>query len=148
MKYYALSRHDGGVEIMQVTEGDAATSIARWPAERQAEIARIRNLTDAEFAAIGSMDRAFRDAWRDAGGVIDHDMDKARLIHMSRIRKARDSRLAALDTAWMRATGQGQAAESRRDRSRKAEAADTFRTRSTSTPPPHRISSKPCGLTN
>ena len=45
------------------------------------------------------VDRTFRDAWTDAnpGETVDVDMPKARLVHMAKIRTARDKKLDELD---------------------------------------------------
>lgn len=45
----------------------------------------------------------FRDAWEDTGTTIQINMDKARVIHMNRIRKARDAELENLDVSYMSA---------------------------------------------
>lgn len=55
--------------------------------------------------------RTFRNAWTLNGDKIDHDMPKARSIHMDRIREARDEKLKSLDNDWMKATGQNKKAE-------------------------------------
>lgn len=51
-------------------------------------------------------DRAFRDAWKDTGKM-EVDMPRARDIHMARIRKARDAKLAATDIEMTRALEAG-----------------------------------------
>lgn len=57
-------------------------------------------------------DRTFRDAWRlRKGGRIEHDMDHVRAIHLVRLRRRRDARLAELDREWTRAHGQKNEAE-------------------------------------
>ena len=43
-------------------------------------------------------DRTFRGAWEDSVGVVVVNMTKAKLLHMARIRQARDAKLAELDT--------------------------------------------------
>lgn len=53
-------------------------------------------------------DRSFRDAWvrhTGPGPAATVDMAKARLIHMGRIRDARDAALKDKDVEWMRAMG-------------------------------------------
>lgn len=55
-------------------------------------------------------DRLFRDSWVSDGDVVKVDMDKARDIHMQRIRKARADALEANDTAWLTATKKGDTA--------------------------------------
>jgi hypothetical protein len=47
-------------------------------------------------------DRTFRDAWRQNGAAIEHDMEKCRAIHRQRIREARAPILAALDIEQLR----------------------------------------------
>lgn len=51
-------------------------------------------------------DKEFRAAWKSTPGKIEVDMPKARLIHMDRIRVARDAELEEKDKLWMRAMGQ------------------------------------------
>jgi len=53
-------------------------------------------------------DRTFRDAWKHDGAAVVHDMDKARSIHVERIRKAREPMLADLDVQVIRALGKGE----------------------------------------
>lgn len=53
-------------------------------------------------------DRTFRDAWKHDGAAVVHDMDKAKAIHVERIRKAREPLLAALDVQVIRALGKGE----------------------------------------
>jgi hypothetical protein len=52
-------------------------------------------------------DRSFRAAWKVNGIAIEHDMPKARDIHLNRLRAERADKLAQLDRDWMKATGQG-----------------------------------------
>lgn len=48
-------------------------------------------------------DRTFREAWRDSGKHVYHDMPTCREIHKQRIRKARAPLLAELDIEYQRA---------------------------------------------
>jgi hypothetical protein len=48
-------------------------------------------------------DRAYRNAWKDTGTTIVHDMPKAREIHRGKLRELRAPVLAALDVEWMKA---------------------------------------------
>ena len=59
------------------------------------EATNVRDLTDEDVPS----DRYFRNAWTDAlpGTQIDVDMDKARVIHRTHIRRSRDKELARLD---------------------------------------------------
>ena len=61
-------------------------------------------------------DRTFRAAWRAGNVGVDIDMDQARLIHMDRIRAARNEKLLELDNEWMRATGRRLTSEANNDR--------------------------------
>jgi hypothetical protein len=48
-------------------------------------------------------DRTYRDAWRDTGKKIVHDMPQAREIHRTNLRRDRGPLLAALDVEYQRA---------------------------------------------
>tara|TARA_R110000824_G_scaffold144362_1_gene312292 strand:+ start:2573 stop:3064 length:492 start_codon:yes stop_codon:yes gene_type:complete len=52
-------------------------------------------------------DWQFRDAFTDNGSGVVVDMEKARSIHMDRIRQARNTKLAELDVPFMRAVESG-----------------------------------------
>ncbi len=56
-------------------------------------------------------DRTFRDAWKVIAGGVDHDMTKAREIHKARLRVMRAPKIAQLDTEYMRADEDGDAAK-------------------------------------
>jgi hypothetical protein len=114
-----ISRPDGGVVIMQFMTkirayGNAPT-LDHWAEsddegyiQREASAENIEaeikrsNIDFTAFEIIGEddlpADRAFRNAWtRCPVNKIKVDMDKARVIHMGRIREARNDRLAELD---------------------------------------------------
>lgn len=55
------------------------------------------NLINRGFVSELPPDRLFRDAWSLDAGTVKVNMPKARKIHMDRIRRARDKRLAELD---------------------------------------------------
>jgi hypothetical protein len=52
-------------------------------------------------------DRTYRDAWTDTASGVDHDMSKARAVHLNLVRHARAVKLEALDRDFARAFGQG-----------------------------------------
>lgn len=56
-------------------------------------------------------DRTYRDALKDHGTHIGHDMTTARAIHIEHARVNRIAALEQLDRDWMRATGQGKKTE-------------------------------------
>jgi hypothetical protein len=101
VRYYALARHDGEVEVMQ-TVGDATPQecLAKWAPIRRAEIASVREISlgDVPF------DRFFRGAWVDYGsGKLVVGMSKARDILRGHLRQLRAPRLAALDVEMSKA---------------------------------------------
>lgn len=53
-------------------------------------------------------DRTYRNAWKDTGSAIVHDMVKARAIHGGLVRAARDRAIDVKDKEWLSAFGQGQ----------------------------------------
>ena len=55
-------------------------------------------------------DRTFRNAWVQAGGVVQTDMAKARGLAQGRIRLAREPRFKHWDQEWMRAQEDNDAA--------------------------------------
>jgi len=64
------------------------------------------NITMMEFEDVPT-DRRFRNAWKQNGPIVDHDMVKARDIHMDKIRVARDIALNQLDININRAEDSG-----------------------------------------
>ena len=101
----AISRVDGGVSVMTLLDPDATSDneVEKWKLTHPGEY-----LSHAEGGedAIPS-DRTFRNAWRLSGGVIDHDIDKAKSIQRDRIRAARAPLLSSLDVAYDKADEQG-----------------------------------------
>lgn len=70
-------------------------------------------------AADVPQDRTYRNAWKDEGHTIGHDMAKAREIHRAHIRRLREPMLAALDVAYQRADEAGDKAAKKRAAERK-----------------------------
>ena len=81
--------------------------IAKWPADKQAEIVSTHKITSADIPE----DRQFRDALMWTGARIAHDMGKARALHCDRLREARAPRLETLDVAYSQADEKGDARE-------------------------------------
>lgn len=52
-------------------------------------------------------DRIFRNAWKKGNGKVEVDMPKARIIHMDRIRKVRDTELEKSDKEVVRVLEDG-----------------------------------------
>ena len=54
-------------------------------------------------------DRTYRDALRDTGTTIEHDMEHVKRLALDHVRQERAPLFAELDALWMRANGQGDA---------------------------------------
>jgi hypothetical protein len=108
----AIVREDGGVSIMKILRSDSGSSVAiaeeveKWQSTSGVKAAGFWSIADSEIP----QDRTFRDAWASEGKAIAVNMDKARLLHMGRIRTSRDEQLKALDVPFMRAVEGGDVA--------------------------------------
>lgn len=100
MTKYMITRADGGVSIMQLLDDKATpeSEIAKWPEALRLSVVSVEPIN---IEAIPS-DRTFRDAWCKAGGGIGVSMNKARQVHMGRIREVRDRELAKLDVEQLK----------------------------------------------
>lgn len=85
---------DGRVAVI-VGASDEATAQAAVPPGRTAVYVDL------------PAERTFRNAWTSSGTRVTVDMPTARVIHLDRIRRVRNTRLNVLDKDWMRAVGQG-----------------------------------------
>ena len=104
MRHILFTRSDGGVSIVSTpvdTDEALAKAMAKLPAFAT-------NAKIVDSAAI-PQDRTFRNAWRQNGSLGEHDMGKARGIHREALRRLRAPKLAALDTAYLRADEMGDA---------------------------------------
>lgn len=101
MKKIIYTRADGSVSIVNLPndakDEDFDKEVTRIILERLA--------VDTPFIVEDPRpaSRYFRDAWRRNGIGVDVDMPIARTIKTGKIRKERDTRLAAEDIAYMRA---------------------------------------------
>lgn len=93
-----INRADGGVSIMELTsEAESPeTEISKWSELHVGELISWHELNDNNLP-----DQYFRNAWEYNDGL-KINTDKARLIHMSHIREARNSALAELDIQTLR----------------------------------------------
>jgi hypothetical protein len=123
-KRVAISLEDGQVYIMNIIlEQKPSIESPGWKKELtteviENEVARASRVWDSpvkSWRVIGldelPKNRLFRSAWVDDGYKIGHDLDKARAIHLDRMRYHRGVSLEELDRKWMRATGQGKKKE-------------------------------------
>jgi hypothetical protein len=65
-----------------------------------------RRVTQAEWDVL-SVDRQYRNALRDRGSKIEHDMPAARECHRKMLRAQRAHAMPELDAQWMKHTGRG-----------------------------------------
>lgn len=92
----AIKRTDGGISIMHLLNDDELeSSLRKWQEVHINEYVSHEIVTEADLP----QDRLFRNAW---GHDLKVDMDKAREIHMDKIRKARDKAMKALDVETLK----------------------------------------------
>lgn len=89
------------------TEADA---IARARARIPADALGVRVVEANEIPS----DRTFRNAWKDGGRTIEHDLPKCRAIWREKLREARAPALAAFDVQYMLADERGDVLEKQR----------------------------------
>lgn len=100
MKLIAISRADGGVSVMSCN-GVVADEVAKWQQSSAVAALSYREIeSDFNFSSL-DVD-PYRDALKDAGVSLSHDMPKAREIHRKKMRDAREPKLAALDVEQLR----------------------------------------------
>jgi len=66
-------------------------------------------------------DRSYRNAWVFDGAKVDHDIEKAKAIHLDKIRRARTRALGELDIEYSKLSAQAAVAEAAKDNKTKAE---------------------------
>lgn len=97
----AIQRADGGLSIMNVApRADVNAEIDKWKTAHPNEYVSHAAVTDTAIPA----DRAYRNAWRLNAGNIEHDMTKARALHLTGIRAKRNAMLDATDKLMLKAT--------------------------------------------
>ena len=105
MRKIIYTRPDGGISVVH----PATTEDAAW-AKLPLDAINPRFADASEIP----QDRTFRNAWKDTGASVDHDMPKCRELHRAMLRGLRAPLMAALDAAYMRADEIGDAAEKAR----------------------------------
>jgi hypothetical protein len=100
MRIFLVTRPDGVslLRMVEAPEGDITNLVA-------AELEKSPHLMGLPFTEIDEanipQDKTFRDAWVAEGNKIGVDMEKAREVHLTRLRVRRDEKLAALDIETM-----------------------------------------------
>ena len=98
MKHIAYKRPDGGVNIVCPHPDVPLDDVMAKDVPPDATEVQVLDKLPS---------RAYRDAWVLSGGVVTHDMEKARELKMAEIRAERDKRLAATDGVYLRAQERG-----------------------------------------
>ena len=96
-------RADGSIAWARLaTRGTVDAEIARASVSFDPEQVPVISWRFAEESEIPT-DRTYRNAWRDTGTGVEHDMVHARELHRNLLREWRAPRLAALDLAYLQA---------------------------------------------
>lgn len=102
-------RAAGGILTPIWTDAKIATEIGRYASVwiRDGKVvASWRPLSPAEHEQF-NQDRPYRDAMEDVGGVLKHNMPKARLLHQAILRHRNGDRFMTLDREWVDAAASG-----------------------------------------
>lgn len=102
---------DDSIAVSTVFSDDVAAAIAKTEQSylnspeiaNKAPFKSWRIIDESEIPA----DRSYRNAWRDTGAGIEHDMTRARDLHKDKLRREREPKLEALDVEYQRADEQG-----------------------------------------
>jgi len=114
-----ITRADGGVSVMQFIVHSEHDGVFREPSDANINAAIAKGGESVKSWRRIQRDelprsREYRDAWKDEGSAVGHDMVKARDIHRDKLRANRGPKLAALDVAYQRADESGDTAEKAR----------------------------------
>lgn len=118
MKNIVYTRPDGGVSVVVPSKNHVARLMRDFGISEEAAIQAIQNkdvppdATDINLVEENEKPgRTFRNAWKVAGGAVQVDMPKARVIHMDRIREERNKELDRLDKEFNKENGRGRNAQ-------------------------------------
>ena len=118
MTFIAITHADDTISISEVLAEDVASVVQKIEAAYQNDI----DQNGAGSAFVGKLpfkgwriidkadipaDRSYRNAWRDRGDGVEHDMTHAREMHKDKLRRERGPKLDALDVEYQRADEQG-----------------------------------------
>lgn len=107
MKKIMFTRPDGGLSILEAASKMQIENVLGKLTDEQYK-AHVWGLVPSNAINPIEIDdnvipasREFRDAWKHANGTIEHDLDKAKDIQLTRIRLVRESKFAELDKQYM-----------------------------------------------
>jgi hypothetical protein len=100
MKIYSILKENGSIQIMGIGDDNSTVEqeIDKWAFQKKQMVSSVSEIQKSDIP----VDRYFREAWVSGDKPIDIDMNKARNIHMDRIRRARDEKLKALDVETLK----------------------------------------------
>ena len=99
---------DGIARIMESQDSvDPSNEIKKWHPDDQAKVTSVREISESDIPVNRTV--ALRNAWEDDGTNITVNLEKARVNKTDEIRPERNSRLAELDVAYIRADEAGDA---------------------------------------
>lgn len=115
MRKIIFTRPDGGLSVVTpvINSYPQREDITEAEAEQRAWNKLPADAINPQWVTADAIpaDRSFRNAWKDGGGKVDHDMAKCREITRNVLREKRAPLMAALDVEYMRADEAGNAAE-------------------------------------
>lgn len=122
MRYILTANEEPPYNLIRIVPAYGGQEFIGWTEDQVIEAAIKRNIevglipSGASYWVIDGTDlpgEYFFDAWEYDNGV-KVNLAKARTIHMSHIRKARDAELVRLDVSFLRAIESGESAEQKR----------------------------------
>ena len=109
MKVIIYTNLEGILVVVNLPGTGAAIEKKAWDA-LPSEAINPRFVDESEIP----INRTFRNAWRDTGATVDHDMMKARELHKNRLRELREQKFVLINRAQSTALSKGDAAEAAR----------------------------------
>lgn len=114
MKKIAYTNSEGGVSIMVAVPREKVEEILGPMTDEDYEQRIWGRIPDDATNAVEidddaiPRDQEFRNAWKQNGNEIEHDLPKAKEIQLDRIRHAREPKFLALDVEFLQALEKGE----------------------------------------
>jgi hypothetical protein len=115
MRKIIFTRPDGGTSIVNPVI-NVREAITEAEAEQRAFAKLPPGAINPQFVDASAIpqDRTFRNAWKQNGTAVEHDMPKCRELHRDRLRMIRKPLLEGLDAQYLRADETGDLVEKAR----------------------------------
>ena len=117
MRRIIYTRPDGGLCVVHPVRNTVGETLRTDKEIEQRAFGKLpSDAINPQFVELNALplDRTFRNAWKQNGSLVGHDMGKARDIHRDALRFLRKPKLEVLDMAYLRADEQGDVAEKAR----------------------------------